>query len=137
MYGPRSIQAPLGQNAPVLSDENDCATSGAFPPRIAATILSSFVPPTTFTWMPGCAFSKSATTALKVFSSGSTNGVQMLMFAGPTLPEPFVSADFFEPPQPLAASVSASSRLSVPSTRVIVASRIWLRFRTRFSSTSA
>ena len=44
MYGARSIQAPEPQKAPVLSDEKESATSGALPPRIAATILSSFTP---------------------------------------------------------------------------------------------
>ena len=38
----------------MLSEEKECATSGALPPRIAATILSSFTPPTTFTRTFGC-----------------------------------------------------------------------------------
>src|SRR5437868_9985727 len=140
MYGPRSIHAPLGQKAPVLSEEKDWATSGALPPRIAATILSSLVPPTTFTWTPGWAASKSLTTALNVFSSGATNGVQTLIVAGASVPEllfvlePLVvdADDFFELPQPLAVSTSASSSRTVPSTRFIRPPPIWLGFRTRF-----
>src|SRR5215211_2645995 len=123
MYGPRSIQAPLGQKAPVLSELNDCATSGALPPRIAATILSSFVPPITFTWIPACVASKSFTTAFSVSSSGSTKGVHMVMFAGSTLvvPVEVSDEDFFEPPQALTPSVSASTSVSV-SARLIPSS---------------
>ena len=57
-----SAQAPASK---------ECATSGALPPRIAATILSSEIPPTTFTWMSGCVFSKSAITSFMTPSSRS------------------------------------------------------------------
>src|SRR4029453_7622483 len=108
MYEPKSLQAPLGQNTPVLSELNECATSGALPPRIAATILSSFVPPITFTLMPAWVASKSFTTALSVFSSGSTNGVHIVMFAGSTFvgPPDVLDEDLSEPPQALTPSVS-------------------------------
>src|SRR3954467_13766488 len=69
MRGPRSVHAPDPQKLPVLSVENDCAMSGALPPRIAATILSSLIPPTVLTLTPGFARSKSATTPLMIFSS--------------------------------------------------------------------
>ena len=105
----------------MLSELNDCATSGALPPRIAATILSSFVPPTTLTWIPGCLASKSRTTALRVWSSGSTNGVHIVMFAGPA----FVPlAESLDPPQAVTVKASASSSVTI-STRVIRSSSIW------------
>ena len=85
-------------------------------------------------------FGKSLTTALNVFSSGATNGVQTLIVAGASVPEllfvlePLVvdADDFFELPQPLAVSTSASSSRTVPSTRFIRPPPIWLGFRTRF-----
>ena len=52
-------------------------------------------------------------------------GVQILMFAGPASAPVEVFADFFEPPQPLTANDSASSRLSVRSTRDIVSPPVW------------
>jgi len=103
----------------VLSEVNDCATSGAFPPRIAATILSSFVPPITLTWIPGFLVSKSLTTFLNVISSGSTNGVQIVMFAGSTfVVELDVElADLLEPPHPVTVSMSSTPNAS--KTRLI------------------
>jgi hypothetical protein len=82
--------------------------------------LSSFVPPITFTLMPAWVASKSFTTALSVFSSGSTNGVHIVMFAGSTFvgPPDVLDEDLSEPPQALTPSVSASSSVSV-SARLI------------------
>jgi hypothetical protein len=67
------IQAPDEQNAPVLSVENECATSGELPPRAAAMILSSSTLPSTFTVILGFCLWKSATTPLITFSSRSEN----------------------------------------------------------------
>src|SRR3954447_26996821 len=85
MYGARSIHAPEPQNAPALSAENDWATSGAFPPRLAATILSSLMPPTTLTWTPAFSASKSFTTPLITPSSRCVKPTHSVMSAGSSL----------------------------------------------------
>src|SRR3954471_8470141 len=82
MRGPRSVHAPDPQKLPVLSVENDCAMSGALPPRMAATILSSLIPPTVFTFTPGCARSKPATTPLMIFSSRWVKPTHSVTVAG-------------------------------------------------------
>ena len=86
----RSIQPPDEQNAPVLSALNDCTTSGALPPRIAAMILSSLMPPTVLTLMSGVRASKSSTACLITPSSRAVKPTQSVMFAG-----------FAAPPTPL------------------------------------
>src|SRR3954454_16509548 len=85
MYGARSTQAPEPQNAPELSAVKDWATSGALPPRLAAMILSSLMPPTTRTFTPGFCFSNPLTVSLKTFSSRSVNPTQSVMSAGSSL----------------------------------------------------
>src|SRR5689334_11797276 len=82
MRGARSVHAPDEQKLPVLSVEKDWATSGALPPRIAATILSSLIPPMVLTLTPGCARSKSATTPLMVLSSRAVKPTQRVTVAG-------------------------------------------------------
>src|SRR3954451_9606674 len=96
MRGPRSAHAPDPQKLPVLSVENDCAMSGALPPRIAATILSSLIPPTVLTFTPGCARSKPATTPLMIFSSRWVKPTQSVTVAGlscASAPVPPAAAD--------------------------------------------
>ena len=66
----------------MLSVENDRATSGALPPRIAATILSSLMPPTLLTFTPGFACSNRATTPLMIFSSRCVNPTHSVTVAG-------------------------------------------------------
>ena len=65
----------------MLSEEKESATSGALPPRTAATIFSSFTPATVFTWTLGWTFSKSATTLSKTPDSRSpgVNGCQTVI----------------------------------------------------------
>src|SRR3954468_726623 len=82
MRGARSVHAPEAQKLPVLSVEKDWATSGALPPRIAATILSSLMPPMVLTFTPGCARSKSATTPLIALSSRAVKPTHSVTVAG-------------------------------------------------------
>src|SRR3954465_1296462 len=82
MYGCSLIHAPEEQNAPVLSVENECATSGELPPRAAAMILSSSTAPRTFTVILGFFLWKSATTPLITFSSRSEKPVQSVIVTG-------------------------------------------------------
>src|SRR3954470_9975591 len=114
MYGARSTQAPELQNAPALSAENDCATSGALPPRLAATILSSLMPPTTLTVTPGFFASKPFTASLKTFSSRWVNPTQSVISAGSSLacfaPGVLAPSELGLPPvPPQAANVAAVS----------------------------
>src|SRR3954451_14731056 len=78
----RSIQPPEPQNAPMLSLTFETATSGGFPPRMAATVLSSLIPPTLLTLIAGCVFWKSAITPLKIFCSRWVNGCQIVTVVG-------------------------------------------------------
>src|SRR3954447_10271702 len=68
---------------------------------MAATILSSLIPPTTVTWMFGCDFSKSATTDFITPSSRAVKPVQNVMSAEPD--------EELEPPQPAIALVSTTT----------------------------
>ena len=54
---------------PALSAVNDCATSGALPPRMAAMILSSLTPPTILTVDVGVLRLERRDASLKTFSS--------------------------------------------------------------------
>src|SRR4051812_36276001 len=114
MYGCSLIQAPDEQNAPVLSVENECATSGELPPRAAAMILSSSTLPSTFTVILGFALWKSATTPLITFSSRPEKPVHSVIVAG--LPS-YLAAALSPPPesssppkQPDAPSTTAPAR---------------------------
>src|SRR3954464_15464376 len=106
--GLRAIQPPEVQNAPVLSAVNDCATSGEWPPRIDAMILSSEMPPTTLTLMFGWVCSNCLTVSLTTPSSRSVNPTQSVMLPDADLPLPPAGvpedAAFWEsllpPPQP-------------------------------------
>src|SRR6185312_6468851 len=80
--GPRSVHAPDAQKLPVLSVEKDWAMSGALPPRIAATILSSLMPPMVLTFTPGFACSKRATTPLMILSSRCVKPTHSVTVAG-------------------------------------------------------
>src|ERR1700749_2135727 len=86
--GLRSIQPPELQNAPVLSAVNDCATSGALPPRVEAMILSSEMPPTTFTLMLGWGCANCLTVFLATPSSRSEKPTHSVMFPDACLPLP-------------------------------------------------
>src|SRR3954452_19266453 len=78
----RSIQPPEPQNAPMLSPTFETATSGGLPPRMAAVVLSSLMPPTLLTLIDGCVFWKSAITPLKIFCSRCVNGCQIVIVTG-------------------------------------------------------
>src|SRR3954452_4384091 len=134
MRGPRSAHAPDPQKLPVLSVENDCAMSGALPPRIAATILSSLIPPTVLTFTPGCARSKPATTPLMVFSSRWVKPTQRVTVAGlscASAPVPPAAVDaapgadeldedgppLLPPPHAATTSAAASRRATSAATR--------------------
>src|SRR3954465_708269 len=82
MYGLNPIQPPEPQNAPVLSAVNDCATSGELPPRMAAMILSSLMPPTTLTVIHGCVRWKAATVCLITPSSRSVKPFHSVIVTG-------------------------------------------------------
>src|SRR3954451_19316637 len=90
MYGCSLIQAPDEQNAPVLSVENECATSGELPPRAAAMILSSSTLPSTFTVILGFCLWKSSVTPLITPSSRSEKPVHSVIVTG--LPSYFAAA---------------------------------------------
>src|SRR3954466_12117627 len=68
-YGARFTQPPDEQKIPTFEDMNELTTSGTFPERSAAKILSSLIPPTTLTFTSGCFWSYSATTFLNSVSS--------------------------------------------------------------------
>src|SRR3954469_7288769 len=113
MYGCSLIQAPDEQNAPVLSVEKECATSGEFPPRAAAMILSSSTEPSTFTVILGFCLWKSSVTPLMTFSSRSEKPVQSVIVTG--LPSYLAAALFPDessspPMQPDAPSATAPTR---------------------------
>src|SRR5215212_10435526 len=82
MYGFSGIHAPDEQKAPVLSVENECATSGEFPPRAAAMILSSSTAPSTLTVIFGFFLWKSSVTSLITPSSRSLKPVQSVIVTG-------------------------------------------------------
>src|SRR3954449_5998657 len=123
MRGARSVHAPEAQKLPVLSVEKDWATSGALPPRIAATILSSLMPPMVLTFTPGCARSKSATTPLIALSSRAVKPTHSVTVAGASgfSAVPAAAGDDdaavpdegddegLEPPPPHAAATSAAA----------------------------
>src|SRR4051812_7205914 len=125
MRGARSVHAPEAQKLPVLSVEKDWATSGALPPRIAATILSSLMPPMVLTFTPGCARSKSATTPLIALSSRAVKPTHSVTVAGASgfsavpaaagdddadVPDEDEDDDGgLEPPPPHAAATSAAA----------------------------
>src|SRR6476646_10932393 len=80
--GFRSIHAPELQYCPTFAEVKELTTSGTFPLRIAAVILSSLMPPTTLTVTSECFLSYSATTPLKAFSSAALQPTQIgLSFA--------------------------------------------------------
>ena len=106
MYGARSIQAPDPQYAPMLSAEAESATSGALPPRIAAMILSSLIPPTLSTVTFGYFFSKAAMFWLKTPSSRFVNPLQTVTVAGSFLSNVWASPELPESPPPHAASAT-------------------------------
>src|SRR5215510_6837325 len=78
--GARSIQPPDGQYTPTFCDVNELTTSGTFPERRAAVILSSLIEPTTFTVTSGFLASYSATTFLNSLSSRALQPTQMVRF---------------------------------------------------------
>ena len=120
MNGLRSIHAPEPQNAPALSALNDCATSGALPPRLAAMILSSLMPPTTLTVTPGFFASKPLTASLNTRSSRWVKPTQSVISAGSSLAA-FAAGfgspdDFFESsPVPPHAPTSSARTSATPT----------------------
>src|ERR1700754_3703387 len=143
MRGPRSVHAPDEQKLPVLSVENDWAMSGALPPRIDATILSSLMPPTVLTFTPGCARSKPATTPLMIFNSRAVKPTHSVTVAGASgfsadpAPadvdagdEDAEDAPPLPPPPPQAAATSAPATSSAVSAPARVPSRDRIAFET-------
>src|ERR1700675_1366042 len=103
--GFRSSHAPELQYWPTFADVKELTTSGTFPLRIAAVILSSLMPPTTLTVTPGCFLSYSATTPLKAFSSAALQPTQIVMLSA------------FAPDVPAVAELLAVAAISAaPST---------------------
>ena len=117
MDGVRSIQAPDEQKLPLLSAVNDCVTSGAVPPRMAATILSSLIPPTVFTAIAGWDFSNCAITPFTIDSSRPVKPTQIVIVVFPAEPAGRVVA---APPAAVAPSASAASDAAIVATRLIV-----------------
>src|SRR3954468_8572255 len=130
MYGLRLTQAPEPQNAPELSAVNDCATSGALPPRLAAMILSSLMPPTTRTFTPGWSASKSFTASLKTLSSRWVKPTHSVMLAGSSLAGAFFAGVLAspepppppEPPQPTTPADTISAVAAAIAIRFILSS---------------
>src|SRR3954468_21698717 len=127
MYGLRLTQAPEPQNAPELSAVNDCATSGALPPRLAAMILSSLMPPTTRTFTPGWSASKSFTASLKTLSSRWVKPTHSVMLAGSSLAGAFfagvlASPESPPPPQPTTPADTSSAVAAAVAIRFILSS---------------
>src|SRR6059058_307236 len=83
--GFRSSQAPELQYWPTFAEVKELTTSGTLPLRIAAVILSSLIPPTTFTVTSGWALSYSATTFLNTPSSRALQPTQIVSLVGPVL----------------------------------------------------
>ena len=79
----RSIQPPVPQYTPTSYELNELTTSGAVPARIAATILSSLMLPTTFKATPGFAFWYSAASFLNALSSRALHPTQTVSFVAP------------------------------------------------------
>src|SRR5213596_3260390 len=77
--GFRSSQAPELQYWPTFADVNELTTSGTLPLRMAAVILSSLIPPTTFTFTSGWFLSYSATMLLNALSSRALQPTQIVM----------------------------------------------------------
>src|SRR3954453_10463592 len=122
MYGLRSIQPPEPQNAPVLSAVKDCATSGELPPRMAAMILSSLMPPTTFTVMLGCAWWNASTACWTTPSSRLVKPFQSVIVTG--LPaSPLDALDVLggllpPPPPPPQPTTSAAEAIRTAATLI-------------------
>src|SRR3954454_18474100 len=110
----RSIQPPDPQKAPMLSLTLETATFGALPPRMAATVLSSLMPPTLFTLIAGWVFWKSAITPLKTFCSRCVKGCQIVMVTGLLGSNCAGAAVVFAPPlsPPPQAPSSAAAQVS-------------------------
>src|SRR3954451_15176051 len=111
MLGLRSIQAPVPEKLPRLSVVNDSATSGALPPRIACTILSSLTPPMLLTVMFGWALWKSAMTESRTPFSRLVKPLQSLIVTG--LLSSAVAAGVPPPPPPLLSPPPHAARLIV------------------------
>ena len=134
MYGVRSIQPPDEQKAPVLSVLNESVTSGALPPRSAATILSSLTLPTLSTETFGFCFSNLSMIELKTSSSRPVKPLQIVrsyclsgskVCASPELE----LVELSSPPQ--AASPSAAATAAEIS-RVTIAVRLIVLSLARF-----
>src|SRR4051812_33854461 len=123
----RSIQPPEPQKAPMLSLTLETATLGALPPRMAATVLSSLMPPTLFTLIAGLVFWKSAITPLNTFCSRWVNGCQIVTVTG-LLGSNFAGAAVvFAPPLSLPPQAPRAAAAQVSTARLA-------RFRRRILS---
>src|SRR5919197_3317238 len=122
MYGLRSIQPPEEQKAPVLSAVNDCATSGALPPRIAPMSLSWLIPPTLLTVIPGWLAWKAGTAWLTTPSSRLVKPFHKVIVTGWWLVPPFAAVVELlpePPPPPHAASASVARNAAAAAMRPI------------------
>src|SRR5690349_20581404 len=122
MYGLRSIQPPELQNAPVLSAVKDCATSGEFPPRMAAMILSSLLRPPTFTVRFGCSWWNASTACCTTPSSRFVNPFQSVIVTGFAV-SPLDALDVLgvllpPPPPPPQATTSAAEAVRTAATLI-------------------
>jgi len=88
---------------------NELTTSGTLPLRIAAVILSSLMPPTTFTVTSGCLLSYSATTPLKALSSAALQPTQIVMLSAFAPDVPAVAEFLAVAAMSAAPSTSATS----------------------------
>ena len=99
---------------PTFCDVKELTTSGAFPARIAAMILSSLIPPTTFTFTSAVFASYSDTTFLNSDSSRALQPTQMVRFVAAGFPALVGLAD-----AKLAPIASAVSSTTAAATRFI------------------
>src|SRR5438093_12831736 len=122
--GFRSSQAPELQYWPTFADVNELTTSGTLPLRIAAVILSSLIPPTTFTLTSEFFLSYSATIFLNSLSSRALQPTQMVIVSAfaPDVPafELLAVAAMAAAPSTSATSKPIPTRLIRASRRILV-----------------
>ena len=94
---------------PTLADVKELTTSGTFPLRIAAVILSSLMPPTTLTVTSECCLSYSETTFLNSLSSRALQPTQIVIEVAFAEDVPARAELFAAAPTPAAQTASATS----------------------------
>ena len=102
---------------PTLADVNELTTSGAFPPRRAAMILSSLIPPTTLTVTAGLLLSYSAATFLNSLSSRALQPTQTVSVVAAV--PPFAAGEVDAASSDTAAAATATSASAASRTTIV------------------